>query len=77
MKFSQVGVGALILVPPSAHGPLLHVAQNPVVKTGLHSVAPEGSCIPLLCGDDQDVVVLKEAPQLTLLQRLKDWFLSL
>jgi hypothetical protein len=77
MKFSQVGVGALVLIPPNVHGVLLHVTRDPVVKTGQHSVSPEGSCIPLPCGDDQDVLVLKEAPKLTLPQRLKDWFLSL
>lgn len=73
MKFSQVGIGALVLIPHNAHGPLFHVTQDPVVKTGPRSVSPEGSCIPVPCGDDQDVMVLKEAPKLTPLQRLKNW----
>lgn len=73
MKFSQVGIGAVVLIPLSAHGPLFHVTKVPVVKTGPHSVSPGGSGIPLPCGDDQDVVVLKEAPKLTPFQRLKDW----
>jgi hypothetical protein len=77
MKFSQVGIGDLVLIPSSVHGPLFHVTQKPVVKTSTHSVSPQGSCIPLPCSDDQDVLVLKEAPAPTLLQRLKDWLAGL